>query len=78
MKKVAKKKSNSCSMGDIKSLADFLLMQLSWAYDINYDPIFQRIAERNLISNIAGKPPQNNKALDDIVAAVKHFVADNI
>ena len=69
---------NSCSIGDIKSLADFLLMQLSWFYDINYAPTFQRIVQRNLISNIAEKLPQDNKALDDIVAAVEHFVADNI
>lgn len=71
-------KHRSCSWENVKSLADLLLMQLSWVYDVNYAPTFQRIAERNIISKIAGELPQHSDAINDIVWAAERFVADKI
>ncbi|MDO9541352.1 MAG: HD domain-containing protein [Kiritimatiellia bacterium] len=42
----------TASVKDVKSLADFLLMQVSWVYDLNYRPTFQRVADRDIISRI--------------------------
>ncbi len=68
----------SCSTGDIKSLADVMLMQLSWIYDINYVFTFQQIDERNIIPNIVDELPRNNEEVNSIVEAIKRFAADNI
>ncbi len=67
-------KHQSCSFENVKSLADFLLMQISWIYDINYGPTFKRIAERKVISKIAGKLGQDSEAVNEIVMAAKRFV----
>lgn len=63
------------SLENVRSLADYLLMQLCWVYDINYSPTFKRLAERNIISDIARALPQGNGAVDSIVRDVRQFVA---
>mgnify|MGYP006421558599 CR=1 FL=1 len=40
------------SLTDVESLADLLLMQMSWVYDLNYPPAIQRFRERGILSRI--------------------------
>ena len=40
------------SLCNVKSLADFLLMQVSWVYDLNYTPAFKRFHDRGILSRI--------------------------
>lgn len=42
----------SCSIENVHSLADFLLMQLSWIYDLNYPATLRLILERNIIAKL--------------------------
>ena len=42
----------SASVNIVRSLADFLLMQVSWVYDLNYAPTLQRFHDRGVLSRI--------------------------
>jgi HD superfamily phosphodiesterase len=45
----------SASLTNVRSLADFLLMQVSWVYDLNYAPTLQRFHDRGILSRILGQ-----------------------
>jgi len=46
------------SLSMLKTLNDFILMQLSWVYDLNFRISFILVKERNYLENlIAGLPP---------------------
>ncbi|MCF7854651.1 MAG: HD domain-containing protein [Candidatus Pacebacteria bacterium] len=60
---------NSGAMHNIKSLGDFLLMQMSWIYDINYAPTVQAIIDRRILTRLARHIDSNaesKKLIDDI------------
>lgn len=40
------------SLSNVKTLADFLLMQASWVYDLNYAPTLQRFHDRGVLPRI--------------------------
>ena len=42
----------NCSLNQLSTLGDFLVMQLSWIYDINTLPALQRIRERRIVAQI--------------------------
>ena len=42
----------SCSLAHVKTLGDFLLMQASWIYDLNYAATIQRLIERNILAEL--------------------------
>ena len=42
----------SASLNNVRSLADFLLMQVSWMYDLNYLPTFQRVHDHGILPRI--------------------------
>ena len=42
----------TCSLRKVKSLGDFLVMQLSWIYDLCYTPTYRRVVERGILSRI--------------------------
>jgi putative nucleotidyltransferase with HDIG domain len=45
--------SRKCvSLRNVKSLAEFLLMQLSWVYDLNYPPTLRRFHDRGIVPKI--------------------------
>jgi hypothetical protein len=68
----------SCSIADVRSLADFLLLQLSWVYDINYAPTFRQLAQRKIVSNIVEKLPRDHDAINDLVQDIERFMANHI
>ena len=51
----------SCSITEVRSLADFLLMQLSWIYDLNYSATFHQIINRNIMDAIEQLLPQRTE-----------------
>lgn len=63
-----------CSIDNVESLGDFLLMQLAWVYDVNFEPTFRRILDRGIISRIARNLAEDQPAVMDIVEEAKLFV----
>jgi hypothetical protein len=54
----------------IRSLDDFLLMQLSWVFDINYRPTLRRIVEREYLDRIA------RELTEDSARSASRFLLD--
>ena len=57
----------------VKTVNDFKILQLSWAFDLNFRPSFKLLSERDYITELASHLPQT----DDIrraVELVKEFV----
>ncbi|MDO9542694.1 MAG: HD domain-containing protein [Kiritimatiellia bacterium] len=52
----------TASLKNVKSLADFLLMQVSWVYDLNYIPAFERLHDRGILSRILGQLDRDSRA----------------
>lgn len=51
---------------NVKSQADFCLLQLCWIYDLNYAPTRKKVAERGLVDRIARTIPGGMALADDI------------
>ena len=66
-----------CSLGNVRSLGDFLLMQLSWVFDLNYTPAFRRFSQRRIISRIIRQLPVDSYT-KHIGTIVEEFVADRL
>lgn len=67
----------SCSITEVRSLADFLLMQLSWIYDLNYSASFRQITDRNIIDELERELP-NDRRIRQIVQAVRRAAKHNL
>lgn len=67
----------SVAYAHIKSLADFFLTQISWVYDLNLRPTFQRLAQRRLLEQAAEALPQD-AAVQAEVAAAFQYVREHI
>ena len=67
----------SCSITHVRSLADFLLMQLSWIYDLNYSASFRRIIDRNIIDTFEQALPKE-KQIWEIVQAARRFAEQGL
>jgi len=63
----------SCSITEVRSLADFLLMQLSWIYDLNYSASFRQIIERDIIDNLEQALPKEQQ-IGTIVHAARSYI----
>jgi hypothetical protein len=48
------KSGKSCSIADVKTLGDFLLMQLSWIYEMSYAPALKKIADKRILQDLLG------------------------
>ncbi len=59
----AQKKKNG-SVVDIQSLADFLLLQIGWVYEIYYAPTRKRMAERGILDDIGRYLPDDPRVSD--------------
>jgi hypothetical protein len=49
------------SLSHIRSLNDFKLLQLSWIFDLNFQPSFALLAQRDYIQRIAGCLPRTEE-----------------
>jgi len=64
-----------CSIKSIRCLGDFLLMQLSWAYDMNYVASLRRLSERRIPSRIVAmlaQAPCVQTVADQVNAYISH------
>jgi hypothetical protein len=71
------KNHRCCSLDNVKSLGDFLVMQLSWVFDLNYRPAFQRFSHRRIMSRIFRQLPEDAYT-KHIGTMVEEFVADHL
>ena len=67
----------SCSIEDVRSLADFLLLQLSWIYDLNYPASLRLVSERNIIGQLEQALPKE-KQIEEIVQAARRFAEQGL
>ncbi|MBN1423206.1 HD domain-containing protein [Candidatus Fermentibacteria bacterium] len=49
--------THSCSTGNLRTVGDMLLMQLSWTYDMNCLPALRRLARRSFVDTITDRLP---------------------
>ncbi|MCK4563284.1 MAG: HD domain-containing protein [Verrucomicrobia bacterium] len=66
----------TCSITEVRSLSDFLLMQLSWIYDLNYSASFRQIIDRNIIDDLERELP-GDRRIGQIIQAVSRFAKHN-
>ena len=64
--------------GDLRNLNDFKLFQLSWVFDVNFAPTFQRIDAQRLVERIASSirgPGERTRRLFELV---HHFIQERL
>jgi hypothetical protein len=62
----------SIAYTNVKSLADFFLTQVSWVYDLNFRPAYQRLSQRRLLEQAAQALPKNAAVQAEVAAAIRH------
>jgi hypothetical protein len=63
----------SCAMASVKSLADFMLMQLAWVHDINYAASYRQMAAKEIVPRIAERLPADG-AVKELVGIAMRLV----
>ena len=66
------RRRQTVSVANVKSLADFFLLQLSWVYDLNFRPSYQRLIQRSAIEQIAEALPPSAEITEQISLAREH------
>ena len=61
------------SMQRLRSLNDFKLLQMGWIYDINYQPTFQMIHERDYLKKIRDTLPVSER-IDQIYSTLMFYL----
>ncbi len=46
------RQGKSCNLSAVKTLGDFLLMQLSWMYDFSYKPTLKKVVDRGILNDL--------------------------
>ena len=64
-------------MRQLQSLNDFKLLQMSWVHDINYQPTFQLIFERDYLKKIRNTLPATEE-IDHIYSKLISYLKGNI
>lgn len=67
----------TCSIAEVRSLSDFLLMQLSWIYDLNYFASFRQIIGRSMIDAFEQALPKE-KQIQEILQATRRFAEQGL
>ena len=67
------KEGKMISMQQLRSLNDFKLLQMAWVYDINFQPAFQMIYERDYLQKIRGTLPASEK-IDQIYSMLMSYL----
>ncbi len=65
------KKNRSCAMTNVKSLADFMLMQLTWVHDINYPASYRQMAAKEIVPRIAEQLPADSAVAELVGIALR-------
>jgi hypothetical protein len=67
------KEGKMISMQKVGSLNDFKLLQMGWIYDINYQPTFQMIYERDYLKKIRDVLPASER-IDQIYSMLMSYL----
>jgi hypothetical protein len=57
------------SYSQVRSVGDFLLVQLSWVFDMNYPPSFRKVLDRGVIERIERRLPPGSTACEVVERA---------
>jgi hypothetical protein len=66
-------KEEIVSLSKIKTLNDFKLLQLSWVFDLNFQPTFRLLLERDYVNRIIAHLPQT-EGIRQASFVLKEFV----
>lgn len=66
-----------CSLENVYSLSDFLLMLLSWIHDLNYEASFRQIVDRNIIGELEQLLPED-RPCKNVVHAIRRFTKSKL
>jgi hypothetical protein len=61
--------------GDMATLNDFKLLQISWVFDLNFRPTFSAVRERRYVEKIADRLPQTSQ-IQQLVAMVQGYLEE--
>jgi len=64
------------NMNQLRSLNDFKLLQMAWVYDINFQPTFQMIHERDYLKMIRDTLPASER-IDQIFSRLLSYLKRN-
>jgi hypothetical protein len=70
------RKHRSCSIEVVRSLADYLLLELCWIYDLNYPASLRIVFERNIIGRMEQALPKS-AAVRKLVQAARKYIENN-
>lgn len=56
------------SYANVRSLADFLLVQLTWVFDLNYPPSLERLRKTGIVEDIAIRVEKGHTAVRRLIA----------
>ena len=65
------------SYSQVRSVSDFLLVQLSWVFDLNYPPAFRSILDRGVIERIGKRLPPDSRVRELIEKARSFAVSSS-
>jgi len=65
------------ALQNVKSLGDFLVMQLSWMYDLNYGPTFRRVQNRDILPRLLSQLTASS-AVRALGEQARQFVSDRL
>ena len=71
---VAVKEGRPVDFAMVKKLNDYVVLQAGMAFDVNFAPSFQRIAERDILRAIRSVLPIGDEAVDEIFAIISLYV----
>lgn len=60
-------------LAHMKNLNDFKLLQVGWAFDLNFAPTFQRLLERQYLQKIRAVLPNNHPTMSSVVVDVIRY-----
>lgn len=62
---------------DLKCFADFVLLIISWAYQMNNPAALKIMRERNVVDGLSATLPMNDPAVAQFVSGIKMFMGDS-
>ena len=68
-------KTRTASYKNLQTLADFLLVQLFWVYDIHYAPTFRMVSAHGVVETIESHLPVEER-ITRVVRAAQAYVAE--
>jgi hypothetical protein len=62
-----------CDVKDLRTVADFKVLQMSWIFDLNFPLTYQRVDDREYLEKITGALPRSRRA-ERIYRSARYFL----